>query len=73
MVTFKAETIAVGGQDAGPVSVVDVAAMRADPNLDGALGMPYGYRPPWREDLGWLTRSQAEREAQTRGVALTET
>lgn len=69
LVTFKDE--GHDGREAfGPVTVVDVDAMNADPNV-GPIGMPYGYKPAWREDKGWMTESAAVQVAVDHGVTLT--
>lgn len=70
-VTFKEENYA--SEPIGPVTVYDVAAYEADPEIvasrDG-LGLPYGYVPAGRDDRGWLTLSEAEAIAAELGCEL---
>jgi hypothetical protein len=70
-VTFKHEDL-IGGQPVGPVTADDLDAADADPVVAGhAIGMPFGYKPAWRTDHGWLTLAQAEQIAAQYGVELT--
>lgn len=69
-ITFKHEG-EQGGVPIGPVRIIDVTAMEADP-LVTPLGIPYGYEPPWLEDRGWMTLSGALALASTEGLELKE-
>lgn len=59
------------GEPFGPVFVIDLIGCAADPKAD-AMFMPYGYKPAWRIDKGWLLRSQAVAIAKMHGVTLNE-
>lgn len=67
-VTWKHEGT-VEGQPVGPCVVDDLAAAEADPLCQG-FGMPYGYKPAWRDDRGWMTLAQARVVAAEHGVTL---
>ena len=69
-VTWKNEDF-ISGQPVGPCNVIDLEAAQSDPVLaDMPFGMPYGYKPTWKDDRGWMTLAQAELIAAEHGVTL---
>lgn len=71
-VTFKDEG-SINDGTVGPVHVFDMDVYNADPKVrESAVGVPYGYVPQGRTDLGWMRRSDAEATAAAHGVLLEE-
>lgn len=64
----------IDGHAVGPCKVTDVAARDADPKFDKKFGtIPYGYKPEWSDDRGWMTEDQARAVAAEFGVELVTT
>lgn len=69
-VTFKDED-EVDGVAIGPVRVIDVEALAADPVASGTM-WPFGYKPAGVTDLGWMGKPEALAVARSHGVDLEE-
>jgi hypothetical protein len=75
-VTFKCEIDDDDGELIGSVKVIDVDARSKDLAIvwqgDAPPLIPFGYKPDWISDEGWLTRTEALAIAQNHGVVLEE-
>jgi hypothetical protein len=68
-VTFKNEGVLDDGTAFGPCHVIDMDAAAKDPKAQG-FGIPYGYKPAWDDDKGWVTLPEAEAIATGHDVLL---
>ncbi len=69
-ITFKHEDNDLG-VPIGPVVIIDVIAREADPNTKG-FGIPFGYKPEWLDERGWMSLGAARKLAQDEGLTLEE-
>lgn len=74
-VSFKSEDTGPNEEPIGPVIVIDHAVYDKDPEIvrrreTGGFGIPFGYEPQGRTDLGWKSRREALAIAASHGVQL---
>jgi hypothetical protein len=61
------------GGGRGPCVTIDEDARTKDPKVNQlSWGMPYGYKPEWMIEHGWVSRRKAQAIACAVGVKLTE-
>jgi hypothetical protein len=80
VVTFKCE-LSEAGVDIGPVVLIDTDLYDNDPEVKkrpkrpGSIqvGLPRGYKPQGRTNLGWKSREEAESIAAEQGAEFKET